>query len=91
MTLHVRSTCKITGELLYNDDFLIERTVEVISMSGHWSDSEDTLRRYKDIDYTLEVQRPIAFLIATNRKFNLEAFCGTLSILSVEVDYSSNG
>lgn len=27
-----RSTCKITGELLYNDDFLIEiRTVEVIS------------------------------------------------------------
>ena len=46
-------------------------------MSGHWSDSEDTLRRYKDIDYTLEVQRPIAFLIATNRKFNLGAFCDT--------------
>ena len=47
-------------------------------MSGHWSDSEDALRRYKDIESTLEVQRPIAFLIATNRKFNLEAFCDSL-------------
>ena len=47
-------------------------------MSGHWSESEDTIRRYQGIDSGLEVQRPIAFLIATNRKFNLEAFCDTL-------------
>lgn len=47
-------------------------------MSEHWSESEDTKRRYQAIDSGLEVQRPIAFLIATNRKFNLEAFCDTL-------------
>ena len=47
-------------------------------MSGHWSESEDTMRRYQAIESRLEVQRPIAFLIATNRKFNLEAFCDTL-------------
>ena len=47
-------------------------------MSGHWSEYEDTMRRYQGIDSGLEEQRPIAFLIATNRKFNLEAFCDTL-------------
>lgn len=47
-------------------------------MSGHWSEYEDTMRRYQGIDSGLEEQRPIAFLIATNRKFNLEAFCNTL-------------
>ena len=57
-----RSTCKITGELLYNDDFLIEIRTVINHEWNHWSDSEDTLRRYKDIDYTLEVQQPIAFL-----------------------------
>jgi hypothetical protein len=47
-------------------------------MSGHWSESAVTLRRYQDIESRLEDQRPIAFLIATNRKFNLEAFCYSL-------------
>ena len=47
-------------------------------MNEHWSESDDTVRRYQEIDSTLEVQRPIAFLIATNRMFNLEAFCDTL-------------
>ena len=47
-------------------------------MSEHWSESEATMRRYKDIESRLEVQRPIAFLIATNRTFNLEAFCDSL-------------
>ncbi len=47
-------------------------------MSGHWSEYEATIWRYQGIESRLEVQRPIAFLIATNRKFNLEAFCDTL-------------
>ncbi|MGB2425745.1 MAG: hypothetical protein ACPIBN_05870, partial [Candidatus Poseidoniaceae archaeon] len=47
-------------------------------MKGHWSESEATMRRYKGIESRLEVQRPIAFLIATNRTFNLEAFCDSL-------------
>ena len=47
-------------------------------MSGHWSEDEATIWRYQGIESRLEVQRPIAFLIATNRKFNLEAFCDTL-------------
>ena len=47
-------------------------------MNEHWSESEVAMRRYQDIDSTLEAQRPIAFLIATNRMFNLEAFCETL-------------
>lgn len=47
-------------------------------MSGHWSESEDTVRRYQSIESNLDVQRPIAFLIATNRKFNLDAFCDSL-------------
>ena len=47
-------------------------------MIGHWSKSEATTSRYQCIESSLEVQRPIAFLIATNRKFNLEAFCDSL-------------
>jgi len=47
-------------------------------MNEHWSESDDTVRRYQEIDSTLEVQRPIAFLVATNRMFNLDAFCETL-------------
>ncbi len=47
-------------------------------MSGHWSESAATMRRYQGIESKLEVQRPIAFLIATNRKFNLETFCDSL-------------
>jgi len=47
-------------------------------MSEHWSGSEATMRRYKGIESRLEIQRPIAFLIATNRTFNLEAFCDSL-------------
>ncbi len=47
-------------------------------MNGHWSESDNVVRRYQEIDSTLEVQRPIAFLVATNRMFNLDAFCETL-------------
>ena len=47
-------------------------------MKGHWSESATTIRRYQGIESRLEVQRPIAFLIATNRTFNLEAFCDSL-------------
>ena len=47
-------------------------------MNGHWSESEATMKRYKGIESRFEVQRPIAFLIATNRKFDLEAFCDSL-------------
>ena len=47
-------------------------------MSGHWSEFEAAMMRYQGIESRLEVQRPIAFLIATNRKFNLEAFCDSL-------------
>ena len=47
-------------------------------MNGHWSESATTIRRYQGIESRLEVQRPIAFLIATNRTFNLEAFCDSL-------------
>ena len=48
-------------------------------MSEHWSNSEAAVRRYQDIESTLDVQRPLAFLIATTRNFNLEAFCHSLS------------
>jgi hypothetical protein len=47
-------------------------------MSGHWSEFEAAMMRYQGIESRLEVQRPIAFLIATTRKFNLEAFCDSL-------------
>ena len=47
-------------------------------MNGHWSESAATMGRYQGIESRLEVQRPIAFLIATNRNFNLEAFCDSL-------------
>ena len=47
-------------------------------MNGHWSESAATMGRYQGIESQLEVQRPIAFLIATNRNFNLEAFCDSL-------------
>ena len=47
-------------------------------MNGHWSESAATMKRYKGIESRLELQRPIAFLIATNRNFNLEAFCDSL-------------
>jgi hypothetical protein len=47
-------------------------------MNGHWSESAATMGRYQGIESRLEVQRPIAFLIATNRIFNLEAFCDSL-------------
>ena len=47
-------------------------------MTGHWSESEAIMRRYQGIEARLELQRPIAFLIATNRNINLEAFCDSL-------------
>lgn len=47
-------------------------------MNGHWSESAAMMGRYQGIESQLEVQRPIAFLIATNRNFNLEAFCDSL-------------
>ena len=47
-------------------------------MNGHWSEYAATMGRYQGIESQLEVQRPIAFLIATNRNFNLEAFCDSL-------------
>ena len=47
-------------------------------MNGHWLESAAIIRRYQGIESQLEVQRPIAFLIATNRNFNLEAFCDSL-------------
>ena len=47
-------------------------------MNGHWSEYAATMGRYQGIESQLEVQRPIAFLIATNRNFHLEAFCDSL-------------
>lgn len=44
-------------------------------MREHWSHSDVFAERYQGIDSTLYAQRPIAFLIATNRGFNLEVFC----------------
>ena len=47
-------------------------------MKKHWSESDNYVRRYRNIESMLEFKRPIAFLIATNRVFNLEGFCEAL-------------
>ena len=62
-------------------------------MNGHWSEYAATMGRYQGIESQLEVQRPIAFLIATNRNFNLEAFCDSLleSLRGVEFSPGKEG
>lgn len=47
-------------------------------MNRHWSSHTPSVERYHAIDSMLDGKRPIAFLIATNRDFNLKAFCDSL-------------
>ena len=52
-------------------------------LAQHWTKSSSKRKRYGTIDEHSTNLRPIAFVIATNRTFNIDAFCKSL-LLSIE-------
>lgn len=47
-------------------------------MMPHWTANTIKIDQYQTVELSLEIQRPIAFLIATNRSFEFEQFLLTL-------------
>ena len=47
-------------------------------LTQHWATSQLMRKRYEIVDELCASLRPIAFIIATNRTFNIQAFCKSL-------------
>jgi hypothetical protein len=49
-------------------------------LTVHWATSSLMRNRYETVDELGTNLRPIAFILATNRSFNIQAFCKSLHL-----------